>query len=131
MTPEHNEFVLSTAYHSGWINLEQYHAAVAGLQAMPNVSAIDFLLEQLLINDEHGRGFASGAESGAVGGGVGAEAHDELAPTLPVPRIVAQPEAVAHEEQAPAVRVPRIVSQPQAVAHESASDAAPASGGRG
>ena len=30
MTPEHNEFVLSTAYHSGWINLDQYHAP-AGL----------------------------------------------------------------------------------------------------
>src|SRR5271170_3639955 len=56
MTPEHNEFVLSTAYHSGWITLEQYHAAVAGLQAMPHLSAIDFLLEQTIITPEQAEG---------------------------------------------------------------------------
>src|SRR5271170_2961182 len=56
MTPEHNEFVLSTAYHSGWINLDQYHAAVAALQAMPHLSAIDFLLEQTIINPEQAEG---------------------------------------------------------------------------
>jgi twitching motility protein PilT len=56
MTPEHNEFVLSTAYHSGWINLDQYHAAVAALQAMPHLSAIDFLLEQTIITPEQAEG---------------------------------------------------------------------------
>jgi len=56
MTPEHNEFVLSTAYHSGWINLDQYHAAVAALQAMPHLSAIDFLLEQAIINPGQAEG---------------------------------------------------------------------------
>lgn len=56
MTPEHNEFVLSTAYHSGWINLDQYHAAVAALQAMPHLSAIDFLLEQAIINPAQAEG---------------------------------------------------------------------------
>src|SRR5277367_6072202 len=56
MTPEHNEFVLSTAYHSGWINLDQYHAAVAALQAMPHLSAIDFLLEQTIISPEQAEG---------------------------------------------------------------------------
>jgi twitching motility protein PilT len=56
MTPEHNEFVLSTAYHSGWINLDQYHAAVAALQAMPHLSAIDFLLEQTIINEGQAEG---------------------------------------------------------------------------
>jgi twitching motility protein PilT len=56
MTPEHNEFVLSTAYHSGWINLDQYHAAVAALQAMPHLSAIDFLLEQTIINPSQAEG---------------------------------------------------------------------------
>jgi len=56
MSPEHNEYVLSTAYHSGWINLDQYHAAVAALQAMPHLSAIDFLLEQTIINPGQAEG---------------------------------------------------------------------------
>src|SRR5476649_1585497 len=56
MTPEHNEFVLSSAFHSGWINLDQYHAAVAALQAMPHLSAIDFLLEQTIINPGQAEG---------------------------------------------------------------------------
>ena len=56
MSPEHNEFVLSTAYHSGWINLDQYHAAVAALQAMPHLSAIDFLLEQTIISPGQAEG---------------------------------------------------------------------------
>src|SRR5271156_5889997 len=46
MSPEQIEFVLASAYHSGWINVDQYHAAHAGLQSMPGTSAIDFLLEQ-------------------------------------------------------------------------------------
>jgi len=56
MTPEHNEFVLSTAYHSGWIDLDQYQMAVAELQAMPNLSAIDFLLEQTMIDQGQAEG---------------------------------------------------------------------------
>jgi twitching motility protein PilT len=56
MTPEHNEFVLSTAYHSGWITLDQYHTAAAALQAMPHLSAIDFLLEQTIINPGQAEG---------------------------------------------------------------------------
>src|SRR5271154_3952363 len=56
MSPEHNEYVLSTAYHSGWINLDQYHAAVAALQAMPQLSAIDFLLEQTIISPGQAEG---------------------------------------------------------------------------
>jgi twitching motility protein PilT len=52
MTPEYNEYVLSTAYHSGWITLDQYHAAVAALQAMPHLSAVDFLQEQAIITPE-------------------------------------------------------------------------------
>jgi twitching motility protein PilT len=56
MTPEHNQFVLSTAYHSGWINLDQYNAAMAALQAMPHLSAVDFLLEQTIINPEQAEG---------------------------------------------------------------------------
>jgi twitching motility protein PilT len=56
MTPEHNEYVLSTSYHSGWINLDQYHSAAAALQAMPHLSAIDFLLEQAIINPGQAEG---------------------------------------------------------------------------
>jgi twitching motility protein PilT len=56
MSPEHNEYVLSTAYHSQWINLDQYHAAVAALQAMPHLSAIDFLLEQTIISPGQAEG---------------------------------------------------------------------------
>ncbi len=56
MTPEHNEYVLSTAYHSGWITLEQYHSTVAALQAMPHLSATDFLLEQTIISPEQAEG---------------------------------------------------------------------------
>jgi twitching motility protein PilT len=56
MTPEHNEFVLSTAYHSGWITVDQYHSAKAALDAMPHLSAIDFLLEQTIINEAQAQG---------------------------------------------------------------------------
>jgi twitching motility protein PilT len=56
MTSEYNEYVLSTAYHSGWITAEQYTAAVTALQSMPNVSAIDFLHEQTLISPGQAEG---------------------------------------------------------------------------
>ncbi|MCE0484294.1 MAG: type IV pilus twitching motility protein PilT [Methylacidiphilales bacterium] len=56
MSPEYNEYALSTAYHSGWITLEQYHSAVAALKAMPHLSAIDFLLEQTIITPEQADG---------------------------------------------------------------------------
>jgi twitching motility protein PilT len=89
MTPEHNEFVLSTAFHSGWITLDQYHAAVAALQAMPHLSAIDFLLEQTIINPTQAEGLrqalnppASSVEAAAVQNGSATEtphAHVEVA----------------------------------------------------
>jgi twitching motility protein PilT len=53
MSPEHTQYVLSSAYHNGWINLDQYHSSVAALEAMPNVNAIDFLAEQTLISEEN------------------------------------------------------------------------------
>ena len=52
MTADYNEYVLSTTYHSGWITAEQYNAAAAALQAMPHLSAIDFLHEQAIISAE-------------------------------------------------------------------------------
>jgi len=56
MSPEQIEFVLASAYHSGWITIDQYHATHAGLQNMPNVSAIDFLLEQQMIDAAQAEG---------------------------------------------------------------------------
>ena len=56
MTPEYNESVLTTAYHSGWITAEQYTAAATALQAMPHLSAIDFLHEQAIISPEQAEG---------------------------------------------------------------------------
>jgi twitching motility protein PilT len=56
MTPEYNEYVLATAYHSGWITPEQYTSAATALQTMPHLSAIDFLHEQTLITPEQAEG---------------------------------------------------------------------------
>lgn len=52
MSANYNEYVLSTAYHSGWITAEQYTAAATALQNMPHLSAIDFLHEQSMISAE-------------------------------------------------------------------------------
>jgi len=56
MSADYNEYVLSTAYHSGWITAEQYTAATTALQSMPHLSAIDFLHEQAIINDGQAEG---------------------------------------------------------------------------
>jgi twitching motility protein PilT len=56
MTPEYTEYVLATAYHSGWITAEQYTSSSTALQGMPNVSAIDFLFEQSLISPGQAEG---------------------------------------------------------------------------
>ncbi len=99
MTPEHNEFVLSTAYHSGWINLDQYHAAVAALQAMPHLSAIDFLLEQTIINPAQAEGLrqalnpaASAVESAAVQ----ADVPLEKAPSATEPQVTPAANGQSH-----------------------------------
>src|SRR5277367_1745850 len=90
MTPEHNEFVLSTAYHSGWITAEQYHSAVAALQAMPHLSAIDFLLEQTIITPEQAEGLRQAvtqaqttSASAVEGAAVQADSAAAHAPTEP------------------------------------------------
>ncbi len=56
MTPEYNEYVLATAYHSGWLTPEQFTSATTALQTMPNLSAIDFLHEQALITPGQAEG---------------------------------------------------------------------------
>lgn len=86
MTPEYNEYVLSTAYHSGWITVEQYHAAVAGLQAMPHLSAIDFLHEQAIISPEQAEGLRQSiAQAGAAPAVEGATVQADS------PQVSAQP----------------------------------------
>jgi twitching motility protein PilT len=101
MTPEHNEFVLSTAYHSGWINLDQYHAAVAALQAMPHLSAIDSLLEQTIIDPAQAEGLrqALNPPTPAVEtAAVQVDAELEQPPLTPKP--AAAPAANGHHEGA-------------------------------
>jgi twitching motility protein PilT len=47
---DYNQQALATAYQSGWLTDEQYHAAVAGLQAMPHLQAPAFLQDQSILN---------------------------------------------------------------------------------
>jgi twitching motility protein PilT len=112
MSPEHNEYVLSASYHSGWINLDQYHAAVAALQAMPHLSAIDFLLEQTIISPEQAEGLRQ-ALNGAVATptpaveavAVQADVALEQPQPTPVPRIV--PRVVSAEDASTPMPTPR------------------------
>ncbi len=86
MTPENNEYVLSTAYHSGWIILDQYRAAMAALQAMPHLSAIELLLEQGIINPAQAEGLrqALNPEAPAVEAGAALEkTHAQVEVTNP------------------------------------------------
>jgi twitching motility protein PilT len=53
---EYNQQALATAYHSGWLTDEQYHAAVAGLEAMPHLAAPAFLQDQGIISEGHAEG---------------------------------------------------------------------------
>jgi twitching motility protein PilT len=110
MTPEHNQFVLSTAYHSGWINLDQYHAAEAALQAMPHLSGIDFLLEQAIINPEQAESLrqalnpatpaveSADAQSAAVQADAALMKPRIRAEPTPAPAESGQPETRAHVE---------------------------------
>jgi twitching motility protein PilT len=107
MSPEHIEFVLASAFHSGWITVDQYHAAHAGLQALPGVSAIDYLVEQQMIDAAQAEGLRQAlnppaaapapAEAHPAPTPVAVEAHP-AADAHPVPRIhvEAHPTPVAH-----------------------------------
>jgi twitching motility protein PilT len=123
MSPEQTEFVLASAFHSGWINLDQYHAAVAGLQAMPGVSAIDFLVEQQMIDAAQAEGLRqalnpppTAVETAAVQADSPAEqphvaeAHPQprIAESQPRPRIAqVQPEVAVETQAPPRVEVTR------------------------
>jgi len=56
MLSEYNQQALATAYASGWLSDEQYHAAVAGLEAMPHLQAPAFLQEQSIISEGQAEG---------------------------------------------------------------------------
>ena len=118
MSPESNEYVLSTAYHSGWITAEQYHSSVAALQAMPHLSAIDFLHEQAMISPEHAEGLRqslvlAGFEStdeapAAQVDSLEAPAATEPATPAPAPEVSAEsasPEVAAPEPASPVIEV--------------------------
>ena len=62
MLSEYNQQALATAYASGWLTDEQYHAAVAGLEAMPHLSAPDFLHEQAILSAGQAEGRARRAD---------------------------------------------------------------------
>jgi twitching motility protein PilT len=64
MTPEHNEYVLATAYQSGWLSPEQYTSTATALQTMPHLSAIDFLHEQSLITPEQAQALRQALQTG-------------------------------------------------------------------
>src|ERR1700761_7387669 len=53
---DYNQQALATAYASGWLTDDQYHAAVAGLEAMPHLQAPAFLQEQSIINESQAEG---------------------------------------------------------------------------
>ena len=69
MSPEQIEFVLASAFHSGWITVDQYHSAHAALKELPSVSAIDFLVEQQMVDRRAGRGSAPGPQPARARGG--------------------------------------------------------------
>ncbi len=131
MSPEQIEFVLASAYHSGWINIDQYHAAHAGLQTMPGVSAIDFLLEQQMIDAAQAEGLrqalnppppaveAAAVEPAAIEpAAVEAEPPAEEAEPapIPVPRIAANQPRIAANQPTIAAHQPTIaVNQPAVV----------------
>ena len=98
MTPEQIEFVLSSAYHSGWITVEQYHAAHAGLQSLPGVSAIDYLVEQQMIDPAQAEGLRQALNPPAATPAPEPAVHAEPAPT-PV-AVETHPAPVAVESHA-------------------------------
>jgi twitching motility protein PilT len=73
---DYNQQALATAYHSGWLTDEQYHAAVAGLEAMPHLSAPDFLHEQAILSAGQAEGLRQ-----ALAEHVAAQAATANAPT--------------------------------------------------
>jgi twitching motility protein PilT len=51
-TKPYNEYVLSASLQAGWITDEQQQMVAGALQRLPEAAALDFLLEQQLINQQ-------------------------------------------------------------------------------
>jgi twitching motility protein PilT len=87
MLSEYNQQALATAYHSGWLTEEQYHSAVAGLEAMPHLAAPDFLLEQAMLNAGQAEGLRQAlAEHAATQAATAASASPPAADGLAASR---------------------------------------------
>jgi twitching motility protein PilT len=109
MSPEQNEYVLSAAYHSGWINLDQYHSSAAALQAMPHLSAIDFLLEQTIINPGQAEGLRQALNPAVPAVETAAMQADNAMDTRSLPDVTPAPaaETNGHAEITPRVEIGR------------------------
>jgi twitching motility protein PilT len=102
MLSEYNQQALATAYHSGWLTDEQYHAAVAGLEAMPHLSAPDFLHEQAILSAGQAEGLRQ-----ALAEHVAAQAAAASAPTIaPAQPAASSPPASSPAQPAPASAQP-------------------------
>ena len=66
MLSDYNQQALAAAYHSGWLTDDHYHAAVSGLEAMPQLSAVDFLHEQSFISAPQAEGLRQAMEEYAA-----------------------------------------------------------------
>jgi twitching motility protein PilT len=66
MLSEYNQQALATAYHWGWLNDDQYTSAVGGLEAMPQLSAVDFLREQAFLSPEQAEGLRQALDTHAA-----------------------------------------------------------------
>jgi twitching motility protein PilT len=101
MSPEHIEFVLASAFHSGWITVDQYHAAHEGLQALPGVSAIDYLVEQQMIDAAQAEGLRQALNP------------PEPPPEAPTAEAHPTPRIHVEAQPAPAAHVPTVEFQRQ------------------
>jgi twitching motility protein PilT len=106
MSPEQNEYVLASAYHSGWITADQYTSAATALQSMPSVSAIDFLLEQTMVSPEQAEGLrlalqpaTSAVETAAT------QVDGALPPARPAPTPAPEQNGAAHDSTPPRLDV--------------------------
>jgi twitching motility protein PilT len=66
MLSEYNQQALATAYHWGWLNDQQYTSAFTGLEAMPQLSSIDFLREQAFLTPEQAEGLRQALDAHAA-----------------------------------------------------------------
>jgi twitching motility protein PilT len=106
MSPEQNEYVLSSAYHSGWITADQYTSATTALQSMPSVSAIDFLLEQTLVSPEQAEGLRLALQPAAsVVETAATQVDGALGKVRPAPTPAPEQNGAAHDTASPRVEV--------------------------